>query len=137
MKKKITRNANPVPKTIEIMEVISVSELAKKMNLRASDIIAKLLAMGMMVNINQQVDADTAGILAAEYGAEVKIVSLYDETVIETEADNEAYMESRPPVVTVGDTLTTARPSFLMLSAVRMWLQASSGVLPNTSVPTP
>ena len=100
-KKKITQVANPVPKSIEIMEVISVSELARKMNLKASDLIQKLMAMGQMVTINQQIDADTATILAAEFGADVKIISLYDETVIETASDEGAEMISRPPVVTV------------------------------------
>jgi translation initiation factor IF-2 len=100
-KKKITNITNPVPKSIDIMEVVSVSELAKKMNLKASDLIQKLMSMGMMVTINQQIDADTATLLAAEYGADVKIVSLYDETLIVTEADDEATKIMRPPVVTV------------------------------------
>jgi len=100
-KKKITHIANPVPKSIDIMEVISVSELARKMNLKASDLIQKLMSMGQMVTINQQIDADTATILAAEFGADVKIVSLYDETVIETASDDNAVMLPRPPVITV------------------------------------
>jgi translation initiation factor IF-2 len=100
-KKKITHVANPVPKSIDIMEVISVSELARKMNLKASDLIQKLMSMGQMVTINQQIDADTATILAAEFGADVKIVSLYDETVIETASDENAVLLPRPPVVTV------------------------------------
>jgi translation initiation factor IF-2 len=100
-KKKITHVVNPVPKSIDIMEVISVSELARKMNLKASDLIHKLMSMGQMVTINQQIDADTATILAAEFGADVKIVSLYDETVIETASDENAVMLPRPPVVTV------------------------------------
>jgi translation initiation factor IF-2 len=100
-KKKISQVANPVPKSIEIMEVLSVSDLARKMNLKASDLIHKLMSMGMMVTINQQIDAETAAILASEFGADVKIVSLYDETVIETGTDEGAEMRSRPPVVTV------------------------------------
>jgi translation initiation factor IF-2 len=100
-KKKIINVTNPVPKSIDIMEVISVSELARKMNIKASDLIHKLMSMGQMVTINQQIDADTATILASEFGAEVKIVSLYDETVIATEADDETAKLPRPPVVTV------------------------------------
>jgi translation initiation factor IF-2 len=100
-KKKITHIANPVPKSVEIMEVVSVSELARKMNLKASDLIHKLMSMGMMVSINQQIDADTATILASEYGADVKIISLYDETQIETVSDEGADLLRRPPVVTV------------------------------------
>ena len=99
--KKSAPRANPVPKEIDIMEVITVSELARKMNLKASDLIGKLMSMGMMVTINQQIDAETATILAEEYGCKVKIVSLYDETIIETGEDAEADLSSRPPVVTI------------------------------------
>ncbi|MHB9293092.1 putative translation initiation factor IF-2 [Hollandina sp. SP2] len=100
-KKKIAHIANPVPKSIDIMEVVSVSELARKMNLKASDLIQKLMSMGMLVTINQQIDAETATLLAAEFGADVRIISLYDETLIETEVDDELSMDPRPPVVTV------------------------------------
>ncbi|MDR2490717.1 MAG: translation initiation factor IF-2 [Spirochaetaceae bacterium] len=100
-KKKSQHIANPIPKTIEIMEVISVSELARKMNLKVSDLIQKLMTMGMMVTINQKIDSETAAILAGEYDCDVKIVSLYDQTVIETEHDDENAMMPRPPVVTV------------------------------------
>jgi len=100
-KKKITHIVNPVPKSIDIMETVSVSELARKMNLKASDLIQKLMTMGLMVTINQQIDADTATILAAEFGADVRIISLYDETVIETVSDDNAVLLPRPPVVTV------------------------------------
>lgn len=101
IKKKAAKRANPVPKRIDIMEVITVSELARKMNLKASELISKLMKMGMMVTINQQIDADTATIIASEYECEVNIVSLYDETVIETEKDADTVLKSRPPIVTV------------------------------------
>jgi translation initiation factor IF-2 len=100
-KKRITHVVNPIPKSIEIMDAVSVSELARKMNLKVSEVIQKLMSMGMMVTINQQIDADTAAILAGEYGADVKIISLYDETQIETVSDEGAEMMPRPPVVTV------------------------------------
>ena len=100
-KKKQVVKTNPIPEKIEIMETISVSDLAKKMNLKASEIIGKLMSMGMMVSITQSIDADTATLLASEYGCDVHIISLYDETVIASEADNEEDMQTRPPVVTV------------------------------------
>jgi translation initiation factor IF-2 len=100
-KKKTSRVANPVPKSINITENITVSELAKKMNLKASDLIQKLISMGMMVTINQPIDSDTAEILAAEYGAEVKVRSVYEDTKIKTTEDDESTMTPRPPVVTV------------------------------------
>jgi translation initiation factor IF-2 len=93
--------ANPIPKCIDIMEIVTVSELARKMNLKASDLIQKLMRMGVMATINQQIDSETAAILAAEYGADVKIVNLYDETLIENETDDENSKSPRPPVVTV------------------------------------
>mgnify|MGYP006287360351 CR=1 FL=1 len=101
VKKKPVQRANPVPKEIDIMEVITVSDLAKKMNLKASDLISKLMGLGMMVTINQQIDADTAAILAEEYDCKVNIVSLYDETIIESEKTSEEDFRERPPIVTV------------------------------------
>jgi len=101
IKKKAMNTTNPVPKEIDIMEVITVSELARKMNLKASDLISKLMSMGMMVTINQQIDAETATILADDYNCKVKIVSLYDETLIESEKDDEEDLKPRPPVIAV------------------------------------
>ena len=100
-KKKDITPASAVPEKIEIMETISVSDLAKKMNLKASEIIGKLMSMGMMVTINQSIDSDTATILASEYNCEVKLVSLYDETVIESDKGTEEGEMVRPPIVTV------------------------------------
>ncbi|MDY6396864.1 MAG: translation initiation factor IF-2 [Treponema sp.] len=100
-KKKQVTQASVVPKSIDIMESISVSDLAKKMNLKAGDIIAKLMGMGMMVTINQSIDSDTATLLADEYGCEVHLVSLYDETVIEHDVGEEENLRVRPPIVTV------------------------------------
>jgi translation initiation factor IF-2 len=100
-RKKAQPRANPVPKEIDIMEVVTVSELAKKMNLKANELIGKLMGMGMMVTINQQIDRETAEILAGEYGCKVNVVSLYDETIIETEDDRDEDLRERPPIVTV------------------------------------
>lgn len=100
-RKKPVPVANPVPKEIDILEVITVSELARKLNLKASDLIAKLMSMGTMVTINQQIDADTATLLADEYGSKVNVVSLFDETVIEEDEDTIDKMQPRPPIVTI------------------------------------
>lgn len=100
-KKKSETSSTVVPKSIDIMESISVSDLARKMNLKANDVIGKLMGMGMRVTITQSIDSDTATLLASEYGCEVHLVSLYDETVIERENDENAEFLPRPPVVTV------------------------------------
>ena len=100
-RKKQAAAAAVVPKAIDIMESITVSDLARKMNLKASEIIGKLMSLGMMVTINQSIDSDTATLLASEYGCEVHLVSLYDETVIAGDTVDESEMIARPPIVTV------------------------------------
>ena len=90
------------PSEIEITESVMVGELAKKLNIKVSEVIAKLMKLGVMATINQVLDSDTASILAAEYGTEVKVVSLYEETVIhEEETVNTSDNLPRPPIVTV------------------------------------
>jgi translation initiation factor IF-2 len=113
VKKKTVLMANPVPKEISITEAITVSDLAKKMNLKASELISKLMHMGSLVSINQQIDSDTVSLLAAEYGCTVKVVSLYDETVIETESDKAEDMAHRPPIVTIMGHVDHGKTSLL------------------------
>lgn len=90
-----------IPKSIDIMETITVAELAKKMNIKVNDLIAKFISMGEMVTINQLIDAETATLIASEFGCETNIISLYDETVIEEEEDKAEDLENRPPIVTI------------------------------------
>jgi len=90
-----------VPKQIEIMEVVTVGELARKMNLKANEIIAKLMQLGVLATINQQIDSETATLVAAEFSCEVKTISLYEETLIEEVSDKKADLIHRPPIVTV------------------------------------
>lgn len=100
-KKKEATPANVVPESIDIMDTISVSDLARKMNLKASEIIGKLMGMGMMVTINQSIDADTAELVAMEYNCKINRISLYDETVIESDKGSDETIRTRPPIVTV------------------------------------
>lgn len=101
-KKKEEKNVvNAVPETIDIVDVISISDLAKKMNLKANVIISKLMALGSMFTINDKIDAETAAIVASEFNCKVNVVSLYDETVIEEEKVDDIKLQRRPPIVTV------------------------------------
>ncbi len=102
-KKKEIRAAavSPVPKQIEILETITVGDLARKMNLKASELISKLISLGVMARINDQIDAETATLVASEYDCETKVISLYEETVIEDEEDKLEELQPRPPVVTI------------------------------------
>lgn len=90
-----------IPKSIDILSSITVSDLARKMNIKASEIISKLFSMGMMVSINESIDSDTATIIAEEYGCSVHLVNLYDETIIAREEDSEDDLVPRAPIVTV------------------------------------
>ena len=100
-KKKSSSPLDNVPKKIDIMNSLTVGELARKMNLKASEIITKLFSLGMMATINEQIDSDTATIIASEYGTEVHIIDLYQETVIEKEESKEENRITRAPIVTV------------------------------------
>ena len=93
--------ANPIPKEIEILETVSIGELARKMNLKANELITKLISLGVMARINDQIDHETATLVAEEYGCQTKVISLYDETVIDEEEDRLEDLKPRPPVVTV------------------------------------
>lgn len=95
------RVANPVPKSIKIIEGVTVNELARKMNLKGGELVSKLLSMGIMAGLNEKIDIDTTVLLAAEYSCTVEFISLYDETQLPESDDEEAIIEPRPPVVTV------------------------------------
>ncbi|MBN2401433.1 MAG: translation initiation factor IF-2 [Spirochaetes bacterium] len=90
------------PGRIEITENLSVGDLAHKLNIKANEVIAKLMKLGVMATINQIIDSETAEILAGEYNTEVKVVSLFEETVIKSnEIEKPEDLETRPPVVTI------------------------------------
>jgi len=101
-RQELKEKAVVTPKEIRITEKISVGDLAKKMNVKANEVIAKLMQLGVMATINQIIDLETAEILAGEYGVNVKIISLYDETVIkQDEEDKKEDNITRPPIVTI------------------------------------
>lgn len=101
LKKKTVNLTNSIPESIDIIDVISISDLAKKLNLKASKVISKLMELGTMVTINDKIDADTASIVAEEFNCKVNVVSLFDETVIEEQSVAEEKKQKRPPIVTV------------------------------------
>lgn len=90
------------PKKIEIIEGITIGDLAHKLNVKANEVISKLMKLGVMATINQVIDVETAEILAGEYNTEVKVISLFEETVIKSdEEDRPEDRVTRPPIVTV------------------------------------
>jgi translation initiation factor IF-2 len=88
-------------RVFKIEEVITVGDLAHRMGIKAAEAIKKLIEMGMPTTVNQLLDADTAKILAQEYGYEVENVAPEVESLIDQVADREEDLVPRPPVVTI------------------------------------
>ena len=111
------RSDEPIAKVIRdvvIPETITVQELAGRMAQRAPDVIKTLMGMDIMATVNQSLDADTAELVVAEYGHNVKRVSDADvEIGIRGEDDTDAELEPRPPVVTVMGHVDHGKTSLL------------------------
>ncbi|HUO93562.1 MAG TPA: translation initiation factor IF-2 [Rhizomicrobium sp.] len=102
------------PREVTIPEAITVSELANRMARRAVEVIKVLMKNGIMAQINDVIDADTAELVAAEYGHTVKRVAEAD--VLEGlrgGEDAETTLKSRPPVVTVMGHVDHGKTSLL------------------------
>ena len=107
--------AGPVgPREVTIPETITVAELANRMARRSVDVIKVLMKNGMMATVNDVIDADTAELVAAEYGHTVKRVAESDVLEgLKGAADSDANLKSRPPVVTVMGHVDHGKTSLL------------------------
>jgi translation initiation factor IF-2 len=106
-----------IKRLIRISESITVGELAKRMGVKATDLIRILMKQGMMVTINHPLDVDTATILAADFGYEIENVAIDLEEIIETVPDAPESLENRPPVVTIMGHVDHGKTS--LLDAIR------------------
>jgi hypothetical protein len=111
-----TQEMSAHKKVIRIDNDVTLQTMAQKMSLKATELLMKLLSMGMSnVHINTTLDADTAKILAGEFGWEVEDVGRSEEqTIAEARGEEEAPAEvdlggTRPPVVTARRTWPAAR----------------------------
>jgi len=85
--------------TVEVTEFMTISELAKVLDHRPAELVAKCLELGVLASINQRLDIDTIETLALEFGYGVRQVEEIGTTVMEEE--NEENLQFRPPVVTI------------------------------------
>ncbi len=87
---------------LKVTEFVSVSELAAMMDVPATDVISTCMSLGLIVSINQRLDAETMALVADEFGYEVEFVSadILDD-VEEEKEDREEDLKPRPPIVTV------------------------------------
>ncbi|MCA2979645.1 MAG: translation initiation factor IF-2, partial [Myxococcaceae bacterium] len=104
-------------KVIKVQDGITVSELSQRMGVKTADIIKKLMAGGKMATANQMVDPETAGILAADFGWQVKKVGFEVEDFLPKVDDKAEDLTQRPPVVTVMGHVDHGKTS--LLDAIR------------------
>ncbi|MGQ9694297.1 MAG: translation initiation factor IF-2 [Thermodesulfobacteriota bacterium] len=107
----------PIKRKIRISEAILVGELAKRMGIKASEVIKKLLDLGLMVTINQAIDVDAAALVASDFGYEVEKTGLELEDLVEEREDQPEELIPRPPVVTIMGHVDHGKTS--LLDAIR------------------
>jgi translation initiation factor IF-2 len=102
-----------IKRRIKVDDTIVISDLAKRMGIKANELIKTLMNMGMMVTVNQTIDFDTANLVAQEFGFEVERASFEEEAVIKAEADDPSQLVPRPPVVTIMGHVDHGKTSLL------------------------
>ena len=100
-------------KILKLTEFVTVSELASMMNVSVNQVIGTCMSLGIMVSINQRLDAETINIVADEFGFKTEYVSAEVSEAITEEADDENDLVPRAPIVTVMGHVDHGKTSLL------------------------
>ena len=102
-----------IKRRIKIDDAIILAELAKRMGIKANEMIAKLMSLGVMATVNQTIDFDTASLVSAEFGYELEKASFEEDIILKTESDDPENLTGRPPVVTIMGHVDHGKTSLL------------------------
>jgi translation initiation factor IF-2 len=116
-KKKFKQTEITVPRAIKrrikVPDVISIAELAKRMGVKGTDVIKKLMEIDMIVNINQTIDFDSASLVASEFEYELELSSFEEEEILSEDKDKAEDLLPRPPVITIMGHVDHGKTSLL------------------------